>query len=103
MEGITLEDYLRSELREGKIDFSIRASLFHGSVRFYIHPDGRDGGTKDFEVRKNNLITLLSQTDVWQKAMVCGVDCYAGDENCNGYCIGKADEPPPFKHTHTEG
>lgn len=22
--------------------------------------------------------------------MVCGVDCHQGDENCNGYCIGKA-------------
>lgn len=26
--------------------------------------------------------------------MICGADCHQGDSNCNGYCIGKADEPP---------
>lgn len=30
-----------------------------------------------------------------KKVMVCGVDCHAGDANCNGYCEGKVDDPPP--------
>lgn len=28
------------------------------------------------------------------KVMVCGVDCRAGDKNCNGYCIGRTSTPP---------
>lgn len=28
------------------------------------------------------------------KVMVCGVDCHMGDANCNGYCEGKAENPP---------
>ena len=27
--------------------------------------------------------------------MICGRDCKKGDENCNGYCTGKTDSPPP--------
>lgn len=23
--------------------------------------------------------------------MICGVDCHQGDDNCNGYCTGKAE------------
>lgn len=36
---------------------------------------------------------------------ICGVDCHQGDENCNGYCIGKAPiaktypRPDPAKAT----
>lgn len=29
-----------------------------------------------------------------KRVMVCGVDCHKDDENCNGYCVGMADEPP---------
>ena len=29
-----------------------------------------------------------------KQVMICGVDCRQGDENCNGYCIGKVDNPP---------
>lgn len=29
-----------------------------------------------------------------KRVMICGVDCYPGDENCNGYCQGKVDSPP---------
>ncbi|NMG48284.1 hypothetical protein GO613_09245 [Azoarcus communis] len=29
-----------------------------------------------------------------KKVMVCGVDCHQGDDACNGYCIGKASDPP---------
>lgn len=28
------------------------------------------------------------------KVMVCGVDCHRADANCNGYCTGKAENPP---------
>jgi hypothetical protein len=28
------------------------------------------------------------------KVMVCGVDCKKRDHNCNGYCEGKAQNPP---------
>lgn len=27
--------------------------------------------------------------------MVCGVDCIPNDRNCNGYCQGSCDYPPP--------
>lgn len=27
---------------------------------------------------------------------VCGIDCHPGDENCNGYCTGKAPRPANF-------
>lgn len=29
------------------------------------------------------------------EVMVCGVDCKKLGENCNGYCYGKTDHPPP--------
>ena len=45
------EEYLRSELANGLIDFSIRAQEIDGVITFYIHPDGRDGGTQDYAVR----------------------------------------------------
>jgi hypothetical protein len=28
-----------------------------------------------------------------KQVLICGVDCHPGDENCNGYCTGKADCP----------
>jgi len=28
-----------------------------------------------------------------KQVMICGVDCHPCDENCNGYCTGKADCP----------
>lgn len=42
---MTLEDYIRSEYAEGKIDFAFRATVFEGSVKIYIHPLNRDGNT----------------------------------------------------------
>lgn len=29
-----------------------------------------------------------------KKVMICGVDCHQGDARCNGYCLGKTDDPP---------
>lgn len=38
---------------------------------------------------------LYRAVKVPHRVMVCGVDCHQGDAVCNGYCIGKADQPPP--------
>ena len=50
-----LEEYLRCELKNGIIDFSIRAQEIDGVISFYIHPDGKDGGTQDYTVRGENV------------------------------------------------
>lgn len=42
---MTLEDYLKREYAEGKIDFAFRAHVYDGKVQIYIHPSGRDGRT----------------------------------------------------------
>lgn len=41
----TLEDYIKQEYAEGKIDFSFRVSVWDGTVSIYIHPTGKDGRT----------------------------------------------------------
>jgi hypothetical protein len=44
----TLEEYIRNEYAEGKIDFTFRASIWPwkgGPVTIYIHPLGKDGQT----------------------------------------------------------
>lgn len=52
----TLENYLRDALITGVIDFQLRASIAgDGRVVFYVHPDGKDGETADFEVDGNTL------------------------------------------------
>lgn len=56
---MTLEDYIKLEFAEGKIDHTIRAQVNqNGSVAFYIHPSGKPGRTVDFVVRGNELIPL---------------------------------------------
>lgn len=58
MSGKTLEDYLRENINNNIIDFSIRASINgFNQITFYIHPDSKSGQTIDFDVFKNNLIT----------------------------------------------
>lgn len=43
---MTLEDYFRHEVAQGKIDFTVRAAVYGDSpVEIYIHPTGRDGLT----------------------------------------------------------
>jgi len=42
---VTLEDYIKKEYTEGKIDFTFRASVYNGVVEIYIHPLGKDGNT----------------------------------------------------------
>lgn len=46
-----LNQYLKKELAEGKIDFEIRVTLNDRSdPEFYIHPIGKDGATADFVI-----------------------------------------------------
>ena len=50
----TLHQYLKENLEKNVIDHSIRAKLeADGAVTFYIHPNGHDGDTLDFEVSRN--------------------------------------------------
>lgn len=42
---MTLEDYIKQEYAEGKIDFAFRAHVWDGKVTIYIHPQGKDGRT----------------------------------------------------------
>ena len=51
----TFETYLRKELAEGKIDFSIRVDE---NLHFYIYPRDKDGETLDFQVNGNQLICI---------------------------------------------
>jgi hypothetical protein len=54
---VTLEEYLRYELEQGKIDFSMRAEVrSDGRVMVYIHPTGKDGVTTPSLHVKGNLV-----------------------------------------------
>ncbi len=55
---MTLEDYLRYEYQDGKIDFSLRAEVNDGGVRVYIHPTGRDGTTTPMLLVTGNSVSL---------------------------------------------
>lgn len=62
MEPITLEDYLENNHTEGIIDHVLRAELNgEGKITFYIHPQGRDGETLDFEVTGNSLDLIKAE------------------------------------------
>lgn len=53
----TFETFLRENVEREVIDFSMRASVdSSGTVRFYVHPSGKDGETLDFQVLDNALI-----------------------------------------------
>jgi len=52
----SFEDYLKYNVKEGIIDFSMRCTINDkGEVVFYIHPSGKDGITADFVVKDNTL------------------------------------------------
>jgi hypothetical protein len=53
---MTLEEYLRLEFEEGKIDHSLRAHVADGEVQIYIHPTGRDGRTTPLLVVEDNAV-----------------------------------------------
>lgn len=55
---MTLEEYLKYEGAEGKIDFNFRATIYAGRVVIYIHPAGRDG-------RTTPNLTVEGDTVVW--------------------------------------
>lgn len=54
---MTLEEYLKQEYAEGKIDFVFRAHVYEGRVSIYIHPAGKDGvTTPSVLVRGNEIV-----------------------------------------------
>lgn len=55
---MTLEDWLKFELAGGKIDFSLRASVYDGVVEIYVHPTGRDGTTTPTLIVDGNTVRL---------------------------------------------
>jgi len=60
----TLETYLVDAEHKGVIDHRLRIQRGRvGEVRFYIHPDGVDGDTLDFEVQGNGLFPVLMPID----------------------------------------
>lgn len=55
---MTLEEYLRSEYGEGKIDFSFRVCQCDDRVLIYIHPDSKAGKTTPNLRVKGNLVVV---------------------------------------------
>lgn len=55
---MTLEDYIKKEYAEGKIDFTFRAMVWEGQVTIYIHPNGKDGATTPSVVVRGNTVEL---------------------------------------------
>jgi hypothetical protein len=53
---MTLERYFKINGKKNIIDFSLRAQVADGIVTFYIHPDSKDGDTRDYYVFGNELI-----------------------------------------------
>jgi hypothetical protein len=68
---MTLEDYLRDEAAQGKIDFSLRVHTIPGnSCEIYIHPTGRDGTTTPMLLVEGNTVRLHpgSSAPGWEHA-----------------------------------
>ena len=57
---VTLEAYLRKNLKRMVIDHSIRAEVRDGKVQFYLHATGNDSDTLDFRVEGDTLIPLVN-------------------------------------------
>jgi hypothetical protein len=55
----TLEQYFRNHLST-TIDFSLRVEEYDGKLKFYIHPDGVNGNTWNFEIKGNFLTSLIN-------------------------------------------
>jgi hypothetical protein len=53
---MTLEDYIKREYAEGKIDFRFRASVYAGVVEIYVHPLGKDGTTTPSLIVEGNTV-----------------------------------------------
>lgn len=52
---ISFEEYLRSEFERGTFEFRMVVSRPGEHVRLYIHPFGKDGDSRDFEVNESNI------------------------------------------------
>lgn len=55
---MTLEEYLKYEYADGKIDFSMRIHVWDGVVEIYIHPTNRSGTTTPTLVVTGNTVKL---------------------------------------------
>jgi hypothetical protein len=55
---MTLEDYFKHEYAEGKIDFSLRISVYQDIVECYIHPSGKSGTTTPSLVVQGNTVRM---------------------------------------------
>lgn len=83
-----LEDYLRDELADGKIDFHIRARIgdahFTGNkdaVHFYIHPQDKDGDTQDYRLEGGQMFVTMPEASPPAGPAVCEEKLECGD-NC---------------------
>jgi hypothetical protein len=55
---MTLEDYFKYEYGGGKIDHTLRASVYNGVVEIYIHPSGKNGNTTPSLLVEGNTVRL---------------------------------------------
>lgn len=53
---MTLEEYIKFEYEQGKIDFTFRAHVWDGKTTIYIHPMGKDGRTTPMLLVKDNQV-----------------------------------------------
>jgi len=61
---ITFEEYIKSQIAKGALDFTFRATSYHGQVQVYIRPlrvnDGEIGDTTPTcRVQQNEIIWPL--------------------------------------------
>ncbi len=54
--SMTLAEYFRICANQGAIDHSLRAEVRGAEVKFYIHPEGRDGITRDFVTGDQHIV-----------------------------------------------
>ncbi len=54
-EHISFEEYLRREFEQGKYEFRLVVSRPGEHVKLYIHPLGKDGESRDFEVNETTI------------------------------------------------
>jgi hypothetical protein len=71
-----LEDYIKAEYAEGKIDFTFRAHVYDGVVTIYIHPMGQAGRTTPSVRVHGNTVVLPSddETDIEEARRLMRLD-----------------------------
>ena len=57
---VTLQDYFKHELAEGKTEFRVVAGNFGDDVgvKIYIHPLGKDGESRDFKINGGDVADI---------------------------------------------